>query len=285
MGAFSLVRGVLVLCLAIAGSLALAGQTCGEKPPTVEGSAKSASLSAQVLDELERQQLSFALIARVGVDLSEFGLHYSHVGVAWRDHPKGQWYTFHLLNRCGTGQSELVEQSLADFFNVELHSYRALVAAPTFPTQLKLQRAFFGPQARQLHEIEYNMISHPFSTKFQNSNQWVLEVMASALAPAGTISSRQTAQDWLRDKGYTPSVIPISLPRRAGARLFSPHVRFSDHSSEEFSAGRYAVVSVDSVLAFLRNQNPGLREIDLAVGANAAAAAPMAATEPAAGKN
>lgn len=283
MGALRLVRGVLVLCLAIAGSLALAGQTCGEKPPTTEGSAKSARLSAQVLDALERQQLSFALIARVGVDLSEFGLHYSHVGVAWRDHPKGRWYTFHLLNRCGTGQSELVEQSLEDFFNVQLHSYQALVAAPTFPMQVKLQRAFFGPLALQLHETEYNMISHPFSTKFQNSNQWVLEVMSSALAPAGAISSRQTAQDWLREKGYTPSVIPISLPRRAGARLFSPHVHFTDHSSEEFSAGRYAVVSVDSVLAFLRNQNPGLSEME--VGPSATATAPVAATEPTARKN
>jgi hypothetical protein len=240
-----------------------AGQTCGEKPPTEEGRARSAKLSAQVLEALEQRQLSFALIGRIGVDLSEFGLRYSHVGVAWRDHPRGRWYTFHLLNRCGTGQSELLEQSLDEFFNVELHSYQALIIAPTFPVQVKLQKAFFSPLARQLHETEYNMISHPFSTKFQNSNQWVLEVLSTALAPAGRITSRQTAQDWLREKGYTPSVIPISFPKRAGARLFSPHVHFTDHSSEEFSAGRYSVVSVDSIVAFLRNENPGLTELEL----------------------
>lgn len=279
MSALRLVRRVLWLCLAAAGSIAFAGQTCGEKPSTAEGSARAAQLSAQVLDALEQRQLSFALIARVGVDLSEFGLRYSHVGVAWRDHPRGRWFTFHLLNRCGTGQSELVEQSLDDFFNVQLHSYQALVAAPTFPAQVKLQKAFFSPQARQLHEPEYNMISHPFSTKFQNSNQWILEVMTSALAPTGAVSSRQTAQDWLREKGYTPSVIPISLPRRAGARLLSPHVRFTDHSSEEFSAGRYSVVSVDSVLAFLKSQNPGLSEVELSLpGPAVSAAAAEAAT-------
>lgn len=282
MRAVRLKHWVLGMCLAAAGGLVWAGQTCGEKAATPDGSAKSARLSAQVLETLEQRQLSFALIARVGVDLSEFGLRYSHVGVAWRDHPKGRWYTFHLLNRCGTGQSELLEQSLEDFFNVELHSYQALIVAPTFPMQVRLQRAFFSPMARQLHEPEYNMIAHPFSTKYQNSNQWVLEIMATALAPAGSVESRQAAQDWLKEKGYTPSTIPISLPRRAGARLFSPHVRFTDHTSEEFSAGRYAVVSVDSVVGFLRAQNPGLAELEVAGGTPVAA---PAANTPVAGRD
>jgi len=265
-----IVSSIIFLSVVVFSVPVSAGQSCGEKTATAEGSARSAQLSAQVLDALEQRQLSFALVARVGVDLSEFGLRYSHVGVAWRDHPRGRWFTFHLLNRCGTGQSELIEQSLDDFFKVELHSYQALIVAPSFPMQLKLQKAFFSPLARQLHEQEYNMISHPFSIKYQNSNQWVLEVMSTALAPPGTISSRQTAQDWLRDKGYTPSIIPISLGKRVGARVFSPHVHFTDHSSEEFSAGRYSVVSVDSVLAFLKAQSQGVTEIELPLATTAA---------------
>ncbi len=251
-------RSALCMCVLLLAGLASAGQTCGEKAATPEGMAQSARLAAQVLEALEAKQLSFALIARVGVDLSEFGLRYSHVGAAWRDHPRGRWFTFHLLNRCGTGQSELLEQSLEDFFKVELHSYQALIVAPTFPVQLKMQRVFFSPVARELHETEYNMISHPYSTKFQNSNQWVLEVMASGLAPAGELTTRAKAQAWLREKGFAPGVIPISLARRVGAWVFSPHVRFSDHSSEEFSAGRYEVVNVDSVTAFLKSLDAGL---------------------------
>lgn len=263
----------LICCgVALCTAPAMAGQSCVEKAATTEGMARSAQLSARVLDALEQRQLSFALVARVGVDLSEFGLRYSHVGVAWRDHPRGRWFTFHLLNRCGTGQSELIEQSLDDFFKVELHSYQALIVAPSFPLQVRLQKAFFSPLARQLHEQEYNMISHPFSTKFQNSNQWVLEVMSTALASPGTISSRQTAQDWLREKGFAPSIIPISIGKRAGARVFSPHVRFTDHSSEEFSAGRYAVVGVDSVISFLKSQSPGVTEIELPVAVASTAA-------------
>lgn len=254
---------VTTLGLALAVHPAFAGQACAEKPATPEGSAKSAQLSGQVRALLDRQEHSFVLVARAGVNLAEFGLHHSHVGVAWRDHPRGRWFTFHLLNRCGTGQSELVEQGLEDFYNVELYDYEALIAAPTFPMQVRLQRAFFSPLASALHEREYNMIAHPFSTKYQNSNQWVLEVIASALAPDGQVSSRGSAQDWLKNNGFAPSLIPIAPGKRAGARLFSPHVRFSDHTDEEWQAGRYAVVSADSVLAFVKAKDIGLVETRL----------------------
>jgi len=252
-----------ILWLSFSMPPVLAGQACAEKPSTAAGSAKSAQLSAQVRELLENQRLSFALVGRAGVDLTEFGLVHSHVGVAWRDHPRGRWFVFHLLNRCGTGQSDLVEQSLEDFYNVELFAYDALVAAPSFPVQIRLQRAFFNPLAAQLHEHEYNLVAYPFSTKFQNSNQWALEVIASALAPVGTVGSRLEAQDWLKQMKFAPSVIQISAAKRAGARLFSPHVRFSDHTDEERMAQRYAVVTVRSVVDFLKSQDPELTETRL----------------------
>lgn len=55
--------------------------------------------------------------------------------------------------------------------------------------------------------------------------------------------------------------------KRAGAlldaRLFSPHVRFTDHTDEEWKAARYAVVSVDSVIAFVKAKDQGLAETHL----------------------
>ena len=64
-------------------------------------------------------------------------------------------------------------------------------------------------------------------------------------------------------RAEAPRLIPFGPGRRAGARLFSPHVRFSDHSDEEFQASRYAVVSVDAVIKFMRAQDPGLSETSL----------------------
>jgi hypothetical protein len=240
---------------------ALAGQPCLEKPATPELAARSSALAAKVREHLEGSKLSMALVARIGMDMSEYGLRYTHLGVAWRDHPRGKWYTFHLLNKCGTGQSELVEQALEDFFQVQLHAFEALVVAPSFPLQVKLQRAFFGPAASALHEREYNMIAHPYSTKYQNSNQWALEVIASVLAPPGAVATRAQAQAWLKENGFAPSEIPISGRRRAAAAVFSAHVRFSDHTEDEMYNRRYHVVSVESVMNFLERIDPGLVQL------------------------
>ncbi len=34
----------------------------------------------------------------------------------------------------------------------------------------------------RLHEAHYNLVAYPWSTEYQNSNQWVLETIAAALA-------------------------------------------------------------------------------------------------------
>jgi hypothetical protein len=250
----------LLLCAALAAALgtAHAGQPCLEKAISPENAKRSGSLAGKVRDQLEASQLSIAFVGRIGMDMSEYGLRYTHLAVAWRDHPRGRWFTFHLLNKCGTGQSELVEQALEDFFNVQLHEYEALVVAPSFPLQVKMQRAFFSPTATALHEREYNMIAHPYALKFQNSNQWVLEVAASALAAPGTLTTRSQVQAWLKENGYVPGEVPISARRRAAAALFSAHVRFTDHTDDEMYYRRYHVVSVESVLAFLSKVDPGL---------------------------
>lgn len=250
------------LLLACASLQAVAGQDCTDKP-TATATARSATLSAQVRQVLDGQRHTFALVARASPDLSEFGLKDSHVGVAWRDHPRGRWFIFHLLNRCGSDQSELIEQSLDDFYNVGLPDYEAVIAAPSAQLQTRLQKTFFGPIARELHERDYNLIAYPFSTKYQGANQWVLEVIAAAVAPMGYVGTRLSAQDWLKDNGYAPGMIPISDGTRTGARLFKPQVRFSDHPDEEWQAGRYAVVSVDSVINFVRAKDRGLSETRL----------------------
>lgn len=245
----------------IASPRVQAGQPCLEKPPSPELAKRSAALAARVRDRLEESKLSMALVARIGMDMSEYELRYTHLGVAWRDHPRGRWYTFHLLNKCGTGHSELIEQPLEDFYQVQLHILEGLVVAPSFPLQLKLQKAFFGPTANALHEREYNMIAHPYSTRFQNSNQWVLEVIASVLAPPGAVATRAQAQTWLKEHGYAPSEVPISAGRRAAAAVFSSHVRFSDHTDDEMYYRRYHVVSAESVLNFLERIDPGLVQV------------------------
>lgn len=253
---------LLVCVLGAALGLArpsLAGQDCPEKPASNVSLDKTLRLSTLVRDRLEQSGASIAYIGRAGIDLREYGLTYSHLGLAWRDHPKGRWFTFHLLNPCGTGKSELTDHSLEDFYKVELFTYDAVVAVPSPAAQLKLLKAFFSPLAATLHHPVYNMISYPYSTRYQNSNQWVLEVTAAALGPDNLIQNRLQAQTWLKENGFEPTFIYISRLRRLGAQAASPHVLFDDHTEEERKYSRYMVVTVESILKLLERHDRDMK--------------------------
>lgn len=261
---------LLLLLSLLLPPFAWAGQPCGELPLDPAETASATQLGEKVRDALERSGAALAFVARVGIDMSEFGLHYSHVGVAWRDHPNGRWMTFHLLNACGTDRSALLEQPLENFYKVKLFDYDALIAIPSLDLQARLIRAFFSPIGRQLHQPLYNLIAHPFSTRFQNSNQWLLEVTAAALAPAASIMNREQAQSWLKANGYEPSRVRIGTARRWGSALFTSHVHFSDHSDEESRTQLYSVVTSDSIVRFFARIDPGMVTTELSLKGGAA---------------
>jgi hypothetical protein len=238
---------------------AFAGQPCPEQDARNESMDKILRLATMVRDNLEKSGASVAYIARAGIDLREFGLTYSHLGLAWRDHPKGRWFTFHLLNPCNTDKSSLADHSLEDFYKVELFSYDALVAVPSPDVQLRLLKSFFSPLATTLHHPLYSMISYPYSTRYQNSNQWVLEVTATAFGPENMIQNRYQAQAWLKENGYEPTLAYISRLRRLGAQAVSPHVRFDDHTEEEHKYARYAVVTADSIIKLIERHDRGIK--------------------------
>lgn len=249
--------------LLAAACVALAGQPCPEKPSDRTEQLRNLQLATQVRERLEASGATVAYLARAGIDLTRYGLVYSHIAMAWRDHPKGRWFTFHLLNTCGTKESQLVDQSLEDFYNVDLFTPDALVAVPSPALQLKLLNVFFSPLAPTLHERSYSMISSPFSVMYQSSNQWVLEVSAAALAPEQAIQNRLQAQTWLKANGYAPFKASVSAILVFGSRLFSAHTSFEDHDAEENRTHVYLTTTVDSTLDFVQKFDPGLQRFPI----------------------
>jgi hypothetical protein len=251
--------GLLVFFM---GQPSFAGQDCGERAaPTVQALARGLQLGEQVRDQLERSGASMAFVARVGLNLSEFNQHFTHMGVALRDHVRNRWQVVHLFNPCGKSQSEIMTQALEKFYEVDLFAYEALVVIPAQAHQASLRNAFLNPaKAQALHMPSYNMISHPFDTKFQNSNQWILEMIALGWDGSASVTDRKQAQAWLKSKAYDPGAIRISNLRRAGARMFSAHVSFADHTDEEYQNQSYQVVTVDSIVGLLGKLEPGLQQ-------------------------
>lgn len=252
-----LLRAVLFIGLVPAlsvGSEAHASQ-CKPRYPTAETTALMFDVAQslqQSLDEMP-QSTNAVLLARGGQDLRRYGLTYSHAALAVRDEHR-QWQVVHLLNRCKTGESDLYQEGLVNFVgeSVLRADILVVVPAPDLQSRLKSWLTNAASPARTLHEPKYNMVAYPFSVEYQNSNQWVLEVLAAAaMKEEMGAPDRKQVQAWLRAKGYRPSRLHIKLHERIGARFGLANVTTVDHPAGERLSGDYSVVTVDSVVEFL----------------------------------
>lgn len=230
---------------------------CASEPPTVGQLTSAASMSTRLRDYLENTGADLAIIARVGSNQSDRGLKYTHAGFVWRDHPKGRWTVMHLLNACGTSQSDIYDQGLMQFFLDDLFKYDVQVIVPTEDLRRSLVAVLKSGDGRRVHGASYSMISYPRSTMYQNSNEWLLEVVAMAQGSLRTqaILNRGDAQKLHDALGYRGSKVEVSFFEQLFGGLLKPNVSFSDHPYEAFSDGRFEFVSVRSIREYLARQN------------------------------
>lgn len=242
---------LLCALLFLLSAPASAGTSCeqGELQPTAlrDGMA----MAMRTLQVLEQSDAQTAIVGRIGSDLSEHGLRYSHAGIVVRDHPKGRWIFVHELNQCATDRSDIFDEGLANFFLDAPFLLEAYVIVPDEALQRRIRDVLSGRLVRTLHNPTYSMIAHPDSDRYQNSNQWVLNVLAAAMANDGEVVTWQQAQRYLREHGYQADRIHISAMKRLGAKMFSANVMFDDHSTEERFAKSYLVATVRSISRFL----------------------------------
>lgn len=252
--------GALALAAAVCAAPAYAGQAC-EQQVLTQQSFNNAIAAGQVLQAaLDASGAEVAVVARHGQDLSKYRLKYSHAGLAYRTGAGQPWRIYELLNDCGTADSALWVDGLANFFLDDPFSYDALVMTPPPQVAARLTQALADPAAlHRLHELKYNMVAYPFSTKYQNSNQWVLEVMAAAQASDVQVRTREQAQAWLKMTGFQPTEMKLGPMTRLGGRMFKANIAFDDHPSELRYADRINVVTVDAILAFVQTRQQGWR--------------------------
>ncbi len=249
--------------LAMMAGVAAAGQSCEERSPDATAVQQALGLAHEAQLKLDASGASVALIARAGQNLSRYGVRYSHLGFVWRDHPKGAWRVVHQLNQCGTASSDIFDNGLGNFFLDDLWKMEAVILIPNASTQQRLATIFSSRGHLGLHDARYNMVAYPFSTKYQNSNQWALEVIAAAEARDVVVSSREQAQQWLKRSGYQPKELKLDALTRLGARITKANVAFDDHPSELRWADRIRTVTVDSVFSFIASRDQAAVRIEL----------------------
>ncbi len=232
---------------------AQAGRSCDAKPLNAQGIERGMDLAqrtAAALDaEHRRSGARVVVLARAGQDLSKYGLRYSHLGWAYKT-PDGPWRVLHKLNQCGSSVGSIYRQGLGEFFLDDLWRHEAAWAVPAPALQAPLHALLTDPtRGIALHTRDYSMVSYPWSTRYQQSNQWALETLAAA-AEVG-VTSREQAQAWLRFKGYQPTTLRLGAMTRLGARMGSAHIAFDDHPNEKRFSDRIDTVTVDSVFDWL----------------------------------
>ncbi|MCD9088284.1 DUF2145 domain-containing protein [Stenotrophomonas sp. SY1] len=259
--------------LMLAASMALAlpafaQPTCAPRyppPTTIAAMFDMAAVTSDTLDALAG--VDVAIAARGGQDLSKYGLRHSHLAFLVRN-DNGSWDVVHLLNRCKSDTSNLYREGLVNLVGESSITTDLRVGIPT-PAVREALKALLGgaaPQARVLHEPRYSMLAYPGSTEFQNSNQWILEVAAAAMARSAdgtTLADRKAVLDWLKHNGYTPTRMHIGIGKRLGARFFADNVAVTDHPASERISGNYSVVTVESVFDFLHRSGALERELSI----------------------
>ncbi|WP_394779512.1 DUF2145 domain-containing protein [Undibacterium sp.] len=241
---------VALMLLAVSAS-SYAGRSCEAFQPSADTVMQAMELALRTRQALDDSGAQLAFIGRVGQDLSKYHLRYSHMGIVWRDSPKGRWIVVHELNQCGTAESALYNEGLGNFFLDNMFAYEALVIIPEPDVQQKMIALMSSDAPKRLHMQHYNMLAYPFSELYQNSNQWVLEMLAAAGAKDAAIDTRSQAQAWLKMTGYHATTLDIPAMTRLGARMFRANVAFDDQPFDRRMAGMIDTVTVDSVVQFM----------------------------------
>ena len=248
-------------CL-IADGAAHAGTGCSAAATTESAFTKAMALAERTRIALDESGAEVALIARVGQDLSSYGVRYSHIAYVWRDHPRGRWLVVHELNECGSARSALFNQGLANFFMDDLFAYESLIVIPGPASQRRIVAMLGSGSALAMHTARYNMLSYAWSDQYQNSNQWVLERYAASASDT-PITTRRAAQGWLKAADFQPRTVHINAIKRLGARALRANIAFDDHPFERRMAGQIDTVTVEAVVAFIQLHDRAARQLKL----------------------
>jgi hypothetical protein len=252
----------VVLCAAwLAAAPAQAGRACESKAPQASSVERAMSLALATARALDASGARVVVLARAGQDLGQYGLRYSHLGLAYREAEPaagspGVWRVAHKLNQCGSSEAAVYRQGLGEFFLDDLHEYLAGVVVLSPAVQAALLPVLQDNQRlAQLHNPAYNMLAYPWAQRYQQSNQWAIETLAMALEPGA--ATRERAQAWLQLRAYEPTVLRLGPVTRLGARATAANIAFDDHPSAKRFADRIETVTVDSVFAWLQRSQLG----------------------------
>lgn len=223
----------------------------------------------EVLNESGNQM---ALMSRSGIDLDRFNIRYSHSGISLKNSQNTPWSVRQLYYGCDEGRPSIYDQGLAGFVMDQSSTdvpYISLVFLPSYMEGGVQTSALDNKTALSLLGGDYSANAYAYSTKYQNCNQWLIEMLAHVWgALPAEINGRQSAQAWLKEQQYQPSDINVKYRFYIWASYFVPLIHTDDHPADNISNKDFMVSMPASIEGFVHTMVPGARRVELCLKDN-----------------
>ena len=168
---------------------------------------------------------------------------------------------------CDESRPRLFDQGMAGFLlgtDDPSVGYLSMVLLPE-PAGAALASTSLDPRlALALLAADYSANAYAFSTRYQNCNQWVMELIASAWGQLDrSRPAREEAQRWLQAQGYAPASIDVGSHALLFAAQFVPLIHVSDHPADDLYALKLRISMPSSIEAFVRQQAPQAERMEV----------------------
>lgn len=217
---------------------------------------------------LDQSGHNVALVARSGLDLGRFGIRYSHAGIALARSENAPWSVRQLYYACDEGKPRVYDQGISGFLlgtDNPAMGYLSVVLLPEDKARPLELVALDKRQALRVLGSQYSANAYAFSVQYQNCNQWVMELLATAwgnshvsIAP----DERKAAQAWLLERAYEPSVVDVGSRWLMWAAPFVPFVHTDDHPQVDLEGRIFRMSMPDAIEAFARKEAPQAQRIE-----------------------
>ncbi|SFM61753.1 hypothetical protein SAMN02982985_04725 [Rugamonas rubra] len=236
------------------------------QPLTASEQDRLLRFAAVLREELAGGDADVALVSRSGLDLSRFGIRYSHAALAWRA-DSGVWSARQLYYACDESRPRIFDQGLAGFAmgtDDPAMGYLSIVRLPAQAIQSLRPALLDMPRVQHLLAAQYSANAYAFSLRYQNCNQWIMEMLAAGWGElADGDDLRERAQRWLRAERYMPEPVDVGSRLLMLATHFVPLLHLDDHPDDDRNAMRLQVSLPSTIETFVRARYPASERVEL----------------------
>ena len=254
------------LCWAGACHAGLPGWCDPPRPASATQQDRLLRFGALLKSTLDESGQPLALVARNGIDLSRFGERYSHSGLSLRDSPNGPWSVRQLYYACDEQRPRIFDEGVAGFLlgtGDQPATYVSIILLPPEHAAPLQRTAADNRHALALLGPVYSANAYPFSLAYQNCNQWVMELLASAWGgTAGAPAPRAEAQRWMAQQDYLPHVFEVGWQPLMWAAGHISGLHVDDHPAADLDAKLFRVSMPSSIEAFVHARVAGAQRIE-----------------------